>query len=301
MAHIELTSPVAHIWFLKSVPISCWSHARYPSKKNSIKLSALLPTSSSMYTKITEKMHSHLSGIDLSRLVLRCKKEFQGMLNEAKIAQSRRNEAKKHSMKWSVTAQINLMNSMQSIVKWKKNPSTYFGTVISELDYRLLMGVSASVCRWHRCRGYSSAPRSCRSSGTHQNIQKEIKTTLNQRKTPPETPVSLSISFRVINIHEISSWKLSRFFLLISDRWSNSMADVWLLQIWTVSTVVSSTEIIVSKLIQLGAPEVILKMKNVCSRNQSMSLISGSVRSSRSGYAMANKRKLKSLTDILKG
>ena len=30
-------------------------------------------------------------------------------------------------------------------------------------------------------------------------------------------------------------------------------------------------------------------------------LISGSVRSSRSGYAMANKRKLKSLTDILKG
>jgi DNA-directed RNA polymerase subunit beta' len=55
------------------------------------------------------------------------------------------------------------------------------------------------------------------------------------------------------------------------------------------------------KLIQLGAPEVILKNEKRMLQESADALISGSVRSSRSGYAMANKRKLKSLTDILKG
>ena len=55
------------------------------------------------------------------------------------------------------------------------------------------------------------------------------------------------------------------------------------------------------KLIQLGAPEVILKNEKRMLQESVDALISGTVRSSRSGYAMANKRKLKSLTEILKG
>lgn len=55
------------------------------------------------------------------------------------------------------------------------------------------------------------------------------------------------------------------------------------------------------KLIQLGAPEVILKNEKRMLQESVDSLINGTVRSSRSGYAMANKRKLKSLTEILKG
>jgi len=55
------------------------------------------------------------------------------------------------------------------------------------------------------------------------------------------------------------------------------------------------------KLVQLGAPEVILKNEKRMLQESVDALINGNVRSSRSGYAMANRRKLKSLTEILKG
>lgn len=55
------------------------------------------------------------------------------------------------------------------------------------------------------------------------------------------------------------------------------------------------------KLSQLGAPDVILKNEKRMLQESVDTLISGDVRSNRPGYTAANRKKLKSLADILKG
>lgn len=55
------------------------------------------------------------------------------------------------------------------------------------------------------------------------------------------------------------------------------------------------------KLSELGAPEVILKNEKRMLQEAVDTLLSGDVRSNRPGYTAANKKKLKSLSDILKG
>jgi DNA-directed RNA polymerase subunit beta' len=55
------------------------------------------------------------------------------------------------------------------------------------------------------------------------------------------------------------------------------------------------------KLIELGAPEVILKNEKRMLQESVDMLITGESRNNRSGYVTANKKKLKSLTEVLKG
>jgi DNA-directed RNA polymerase subunit beta' len=55
------------------------------------------------------------------------------------------------------------------------------------------------------------------------------------------------------------------------------------------------------KLIELGAPEVILKNEKRMLQESVDMLITGESRNNRSGYATANRKKLKSLTEVLKG
>jgi DNA-directed RNA polymerase subunit beta' len=55
------------------------------------------------------------------------------------------------------------------------------------------------------------------------------------------------------------------------------------------------------KLIELGAPDVILKNEKRMLQESVDMLITGETRTNRSGFVTANKKKLKSLTEILKG
>ncbi|PZM81983.1 hypothetical protein DLH72_04655 [Candidatus Gracilibacteria bacterium] len=55
------------------------------------------------------------------------------------------------------------------------------------------------------------------------------------------------------------------------------------------------------KLIELGAPEVILKNEKRMLQESVDMLLTGETRTNRSGFVTANKKKLKSLTEILKG
>jgi DNA-directed RNA polymerase subunit beta' len=55
------------------------------------------------------------------------------------------------------------------------------------------------------------------------------------------------------------------------------------------------------KLIELGAPDVILKNEKRMLQESVDMLITGETRTNRSGFVSANKKKLKSLTEILKG
>jgi DNA-directed RNA polymerase subunit beta' len=55
------------------------------------------------------------------------------------------------------------------------------------------------------------------------------------------------------------------------------------------------------KLIDLGAPDVILKNEKRMLQESVDMLITGETRTNRSGFVTANKKKLKSLTEILKG
>jgi DNA-directed RNA polymerase subunit beta' len=55
------------------------------------------------------------------------------------------------------------------------------------------------------------------------------------------------------------------------------------------------------KLIELGAPDVILKNEKRMLQESVDMLITGETRTSRSGFVSANKKALKSLTEVLKG
>jgi DNA-directed RNA polymerase beta' subunit len=54
------------------------------------------------------------------------------------------------------------------------------------------------------------------------------------------------------------------------------------------------------KLIELGAPDVILKNEKRMLQESVDMLITGETRTSRSGFVSANKKALKSLTEVLK-
>ena len=55
------------------------------------------------------------------------------------------------------------------------------------------------------------------------------------------------------------------------------------------------------KLSELGAPDVILKNEKRMLQEAVDTLLNGDVRSNRPGYTTASKKKLKSLSDVLKG
>ena len=85
MAHIELAAPVAHIWFLRSVPSRLGLLLDVPVKK----LDQVIYFAAYIITDLYEdKQVEALSALEdtYKQTKVEMQKEFQGMINEAKIA-----------------------------------------------------------------------------------------------------------------------------------------------------------------------------------------------------------------------
>ncbi len=304
MAHIELASPVAHIWFLKSVPSRVGLMLDIPVKK----LDQVVYFAAYLIIDVHEDYRKDaLASLEdrFKQTRAEMQKEFTGMLNEAKIAHEAGEMKQKafNEMERDCTEKLDELDAEYRDMKDKLNALTS-GTVISELDYRLLMerfpqvfvgGTGAEAIRQLLDRIDLQA--------LIQNIQKDVKTTAKSKEKKLLQKLRLAIDLFSSNQHprdfimealQILPPDLRPMIQLDGGRMASSdLNDLY-------RRVINRNNRL-KKLIQLGAPEVILKNEKRMLQESVDALISGSVRSSRSGYAMANKRKLKSLTDILKG
>jgi DNA-directed RNA polymerase beta' subunit len=141
MAHIELASPVAHIWFLKSVPSRVGLMLDIPVKK----LDQVVYFAAYLIIDVHEDFRKDALGALEDRFKqtrTEMQKEFTGMLNEAKIAHEAGEMKEKavREMERQIVKQ-RWKNSISNIVICviSSRIALTSGTVISELDYRLLM------------------------------------------------------------------------------------------------------------------------------------------------------------------
>lgn len=304
MAHIELASPVAHIWFLKSVPSRVGLMLDVPVKK----LDQVVYFAAYLITDVYEDFRRDaLAALEdrFKQTRNEMQKEFQGMLNEAKI-QHEAGEMKSkafNTMEAECTEKLDELDEEYRSFR-DKLTSLESGMVISELDYRLLAerfpqvfsgGTGGEAIKKLLDRVDLSA--------LIQDLQVEIKSAPKSKEKKLLQKLRLAIDLFASNQHprdfimdalQILPPDLRPMIQLDGGRMASSdLNDLY-------RRVINRNNRL-KKLIQLGAPDVILKNEKRMLQESVDALISGSVRSSRSGYAMANKRKLKSLTDILKG
>jgi DNA-directed RNA polymerase subunit beta' len=296
MAHIELAAPVAHIWYLKSVPSRVGLMLDIPIKK----LDQVVYFAAFVITDVyADYLRDSLSSLEdrYKQTRTEMQKEFNGMLNEAKIA----HEA--GEMENDCTKRLDELDEEYAGLR-DKLKSLEVGMVISELDYRSLHEKFPQV--FQGGTGAESIRKlldRINLADMIQSLQKDIKTAPKSKEKKLLQKLRLAIDLFSSDQHprdfimealQILPPDLRPMIQLDGGRMASSdLNDLY-------RRVINRNNRL-KKLIQLGAPDVILKNEKRMLQESADALISGSVRSSRSGYAMANKRKLKSLTDVLKG
>ncbi len=304
MAHIELAAAVAHIWYLKSVPSRVGLMLDIPIKK----LDQVVYFAAFVITDVYEDFRKDaLSSLEdrYKQTRTEMQKEFNGMINEAKLQQEAGEMKEKavREMETDCAKKLEELDEEYTGLR-DKLKSIEVGQVISELDYRSLHEKFPQV--FQGGTGAESIRKlldRINLAEMIQSLQKEIKTAPKSKEKKLLQKLRLSIDLFASEQHprdfimealQILPPDLRPMIQLDGGRMASSdLNDLY-------RRVINRNNRL-KKLIQLGAPEVILKNEKRMLQESVDALISGSVRSSRSGYAMANKRKLKSLTDVLKG
>lgn len=304
MAHIELAAPVAHIWYLKSVPSRVGLMLDIPIKK----LDQVVYFAAFVITDVyADFLKDSLSSLEdrYKQTRTEMQKEFNGMLNEAKIAHEAGEMKEKavREMENDCTKRLDELDEEYAGLR-DKLKSLEVGMVISELDYRSLHEKFPQV--FQGGTGAESIRKlldRINLADMIQSLQKDIKTAPKSKEKKLLQKLRLAIDLFSSDQHprdfimealQILPPDLRPMIQLDGGRMASSdLNDLY-------RRVINRNNRL-KKLIQLGAPDVILKNEKRMLQESADALISGSVRSSRSGYAMANKRKLKSLTDVLKG
>lgn len=138
MGHIDLHAPIAHIWYLKSVPSRIGLFLDLPVKK----LEQVVYFASSIITdiyedKITEALKTLEETFKMTKIEMQ--KEIQREISELKLQK----EAKKLTPKKYAEAEFSLMNRIDSLTEEfeemrKLLTSLKVGEVVGELEFRVL-------------------------------------------------------------------------------------------------------------------------------------------------------------------
>jgi len=138
MAHIELAAPVAHIWYLKSVPSRVGLMLDIPIKK----LDQVVYFAAFVITDVyADYLRDAFSSLEdrYKQTRTEMQKEFNGMLNEAKIAHEAGEMKEKavREMENDCTKRLDELDEEYTGLR-DKLKSLEVGMVISELDFRSL-------------------------------------------------------------------------------------------------------------------------------------------------------------------
>jgi len=304
MAHIDLYTPVAHTWFLKSVPSRVWLLLDLPVKKLEQVVYFASYIITDVYTdKIKESSRNLEDTFKVSKTELQ--KEVQKELNDIRIKKEawEIKEKEYKSIEASLMKRIDdltqdfedLRAKLKILVVWE---------VIWELDYRILKDKFPHVFVWGTWAEYLKKLLERIDLEEFIKVQQEElrrSSTIKKKKILQKIKLASNL---------LKSWQRPEWFILEAlpiippdlrpmiqlDGWRFASSDLNDLY----RRVINRNNRL-KKLIELWAPEVILKNEKRMLQESVDMLITWETRTNRSGYVNATKKVLKSLTEILKG
>lgn len=304
MAHIELYAPVAHIWYLKSVPSRIGLLLDLPVKK----LEQVVYFASYIITDVFEdKREMALRDVEDRFNVAKTEmqKNLQREVNELKI----KKEAGQLTAKKFATEEATLMMRLDDLVTEFEElrdglKSLKSGVVVGELEYRVLESKFPHVFKGGTGAKYLKVLL------TRIDLLQFIEDQETALKTATQVKLKKILQKIKLASNLLKSGQRPEWFILEAlpiippdlrpmiqlDGWRFASSDLNDLY----RRVINRNNRL-KKLIELGAPDVILKNEKRMLQESVDMLITGETRTNRSGFVTANKKKLKSLTEILKG
>lgn len=303
MWHIDLYAPVAHIWYLKSVPSRVWLLLDLPVKK----LEQVVYFASYIITDVfADKLQEALRDLEDRFKVSKTEmqKEVQKTINELKIKkESKEIKVKEYNEKEAMLLKKiddltkefeNLRNLLKSLKVWE---------VIWELDYRILADKFPHVFVWGTWAGHlKTLLARIDLMKFIEDAEKELKvaTQAKQKKLLQKVKVASNL----LKSGQRPEWFiLDALPILPPDLRPMIQLDGWRFASSDLNDLyrrVINRNNRLKKLMELGAPDVILKNEKRMLQESVDMLITWETRTNRSGFVTANKKKLKSLTEVLK-
>lgn len=303
MAHIDLYAPVAHTWFLKSVPSRIWLLLDLPVKK----LEQVVYFASYIVTEVYEdKIKESQKNLEDTFKVSKTEmqKEIQKEINDLKIKKEAW-EIKEKEFKALEASAIKKLDDLTAdyddLSKKLKMLSVW--EVIWELDYRILRDKFAHVFAWGTWAEYLK--KLLEKIDLEQFIQKEqdeLKKATQVKKKKILQKIKLASN--LLKSGQRPEWFILEALPIIPpdlrpmiqlDGWRFASSDLNDLY----RRVINRNNRL-KKLIELWAPEVILKNEKRMLQESVDMLITWETRANRSWFVSANKKALKSLTEVLK-
>jgi len=304
MGHIDLYAPVAHIWFMKSVPSRIGLLLDLPVKK----LEQVVYFASYIITDVYEdKRDESLKELEDRYKVSKAEmqKELQREINELKL----KKEAWELTAKKFAEQEALLMKKLDDLTEEFEELRTSLknlkqGEVIWELEYRVLNEKFPHVFDgWTGAEYLKKLLERIDLSDFIKERQIELKTATQIKQKKILQKIKLASNL-------LKSWQKPEWFILEAlpilppdlrpmiqlDGWRFASSDLNDLY----RRVINRNNRL-KKLIELWAPDVILKNEKRMLQESVDMLITGETRTNRSGFVTANKKKLKSLTEVLKG
>jgi len=304
MGHIDLYTPVAHIWFLKSVPSRIGLLLDLPVKK----LEQVVYFASYIITDVYEdKLKEALKNMEDTFKISKgeLQKDIQKDINDLRL---RKESGELKPKDYQALEQASMrkldvlteeFESLRGLLKLLK-----VGEVIGELDYRVLKekfphvfvgGTGAEylkilLSRIDLEKFIAEEQQELKKStqAKKKKILQKIKLASNLLKSgqKPEWFILEALPIIPPDLRPMIQLDGGRFA-------SSDLNDLY-------RRVINRNNRL-KKLMELWAPEVILKNEKRMLQESVDMLISGETRTNRSGFVSANKKTLKSLTEVLKG
>lgn len=302
--HIDLAAPVAHIWYLKSVPSRIGLLLDISIKK----LEQVIYFASYIITDVyEEKREEAMKELELAykNQKVITQREIQDTMNTITLDVESKKISKKEGKELEENALKRLEELEEEYTKLHEllkniTPSA----VIGELDYRTLYDKFPQVFR-----GGTGAEH-IQTLLSRIDLKEFIRTHQEKLKTSPKSQqkkilqkLKLASSLWksgqnphsfILTALQILPPDLRPMIQLDGGRYASSdLNDLY-------RRVINRNNRL-RKLTELGAPEVILKNEKRMLQESIDTLLSGDVRSNRPWFTSASKKKLKSLSDVLKG
>ena len=304
MAHIDLYAPVVHTWYLKSVPGRIGLLLDLPVKKleQVVYFASYIITDIDEY-KLTEANKELEDKYKVSKAELQ--KEIQREINDLQI----KKEAWELKEKKFKIEEAIIMKKLDDLV-WEyeelrdglKNLVVW--AIVWELEYRVLESKFPHVFKWGTWAEHIKKLLEridLLKFIEEQEKELRVATAIKQKKILQK----IKLASNLLKSGQRPEWFILEALPIIPpdlrpmiqlDGWRFASSDLNDLY----RRVINRNNRL-KKLIELGAPEVILKNEKRMLQESVDMLITGETRTNRSWFVTANKKKLKSLTEILKG
>jgi len=304
MAHIDLYAPIAHIWYMKSVPSRIGLLLDLPVKQ----LEQVVYFASYIITDVYEdKREEALKNLEERYKVTKVEtqKDIQREINELKLQREAGEIPKKkfEDAEHAIMSRLeDLDEEFNELKKGLINIKVW--SVVWELEYRVLAEKFPHVFDWWTGAEYLKKLLE-RIDLKEYIIEMERQLKIATQAKSKKLMQKIKLASNLLKSGQKPEWFiLTALPIVPPDLRPMIQLDGWRFASSDLNDLyrrVINRNNRLKKLIDLGAPDVILKNEKRMLQESVDMLITGNTRSNRSGFVSANKKELKSLTEVLKG